>query len=166
MHSNLDRVQYGYLVHSASLRLSSTCYAEGTPPNHRTSKKVPTVYWIWRRWFILSSSFSISRYAKGPINSYELRRVSRPFTFVGSQYTAKTLVRLGLKTAAGLRLFKDFFKPKVLILRPWWRSECSKREKLALVLKVKTFLWYSVRPGWWSLRWSYQMIASFQYRSI
>jgi hypothetical protein len=63
-------------------------------------------------------------------------------------YTAKKLVRLGLKTAAVLRLFKDVFKPEVLIFRPWWRSECPKREKLALVLKVKTFLWYSVRPGW------------------
>ncbi len=38
--------------------------------------------------------------------------------------------------------------PKILILRPWWRSESPKREKLALVLKSKTFLWYSERPGY------------------
>jgi len=33
-------------------------------------------------------------------------------------YHGKKMVRLGLKTAADLRILEDFFKPEVLILRP------------------------------------------------
>ena len=42
--------------------------------------------------------------------------------------TGKKLARLGLKTTAVLRLFKIR-----RTLRPWWRSECPKREKLAVI---------------------------------
>jgi hypothetical protein len=49
---------------------------------------------------------------------YQIAVANCPLRLKLSMDTAKMLVRLGLKTAAVLRLLKDFFKPEVLILRP------------------------------------------------